>query len=114
MCPLISRSLLLISGLGPGTEETIRKCINPRSLEVFNCTGLLVGFDGEALRPARLAALARQLTGRRRAEFRLKLSKGGGGPIQPVIQEYHLKIVAPDEDSLARVDKLFFSTLDVD
>ena len=111
-CHSIKRPFLLIGGVEPGAEETIRTCIHPRSLEVFNCTGLSVSFDGEVLRPIRLPTLARQLTGLRRADIRLQLSKVGVGPIQPVIQEYHLKIVAPDEESLARVDKLFFSTLD--
>ena len=113
-CHSIKRPFLLIAGVEPGAEETIRTCLHPSALEVFNCTGLFVGFDGEALRPIRLPTLAQQLTGLRRADIRLQLSKVGVKPIQPVIQEYHLKIVAPDEESLARVDKLFFSTLDVD
>jgi hypothetical protein len=73
-----------------------------------------VGFDGETLRPVRFATLARQLTGLRRANIRLQLFNAELRPIQPVVQEYHLRIMAPDEESLAEVDRLFLCTLDVD
>jgi hypothetical protein len=101
-----------VAGEEPGTEETIRTCLTPRLLEAFNCTGLSVAFDGEMLRPVRLATLARQLTGLRRANIRLQLFNAEHGSIQPVVQEYHLRIMAPDEESLAKVDRLFLSTLD--
>ena len=110
----IKRPFLMIAGKEPSAEETIRQCINPDSVELFNCIGLSVGFGGDSLKPVRLGTLTRQLTGLRRADIRLRLYNRGGGAIQPVIQEYHLKIVAPDEDSLTRADKLFLSTLGVD
>lgn len=111
---VIKRPFLLIAGEEPSTEETIRRCLTLRSLEVFNSTGLSVGFDGEPPQPARLATLARQLTGLRRANIRLQLFNVEHGTIQPAVQEYHLRIMAPDEKSLAKVDRLFLSTLDVE
>jgi hypothetical protein len=110
----IKRPFLLISGAEPGAEDTIRKSTNSRSLEVFNCTELAAGFDGKPLQPIQLATVAQRLTKLQRATVRLRLLNGRDDLIEPVVQEYHLKVLAPDDAALAKVDELFLAQLGTD
>ena len=58
--------------------------------------------------------LAQHLTKLQRATVRLRLSNGDHSPVEPVIQEYRLKILAPDDAALAKVDALFLAQLGTD
>jgi hypothetical protein len=110
----VKRPFLLIAGAEPGVEDVIRKSVNSHSVQVFNCTELAVGFDGEPIQPIRAATLAQRLTKLQRATVRLRLLNGNDDLIEPVIQEYRLKILAPDDAALAKVDALFLAQLGTD
>jgi hypothetical protein len=110
----VERPFLLIAGKEPATEDVIRTSVPLRSLEVFNCTELAAGFDGDPIQPIKLALLAKRLAKLHRATIRVRLLNVSSGPIQPVEQEYHLKVIVPDDRSLARADELFLGRFGVD
>ena len=110
----VKRPFLLISGAEPGVEDVIRKSVNSHSVEVFNCTELAAGFDGEPIQPIRAATLAQRLTKLQRATVRLRRLNGNDDLIEPVIQEYRLRILAPDDAALTKVDTLFLAKLGTD
>ena len=59
---VVKRPFLLMAGAEPSREDVIRaKSIVP-SLEVFNCTKLLVGIDGELLRETQRSELVQTLS----------------------------------------------------
>jgi len=47
----------------------------------------------------------------RRGIVRLRLTNASDGSVQPVVQEYHLRVLAPDEASLIEIDRLFLDHL---
>jgi hypothetical protein len=106
----IKRPFILVAGNEPGGDDILRAMVAPKSFEVFNCTALSAGLDGAPLQSVSRDTLCRQLSGLRRATIRIQLVNSGDGLVQPVIQEYRLRVVAPDDASLAQVDKLFIST----
>jgi len=108
---VVRRPFILISGSEPGAEDAIRPRPTLPSVEIFNCTELAAGFDGGPIQPIRPEALTRRLAKVRKATLRLRLVNRGDGLTQPVVQEYRLRIVAPDEPSLAEVDQLFLERL---
>jgi hypothetical protein len=108
---VVKRPFLLMSGTEPSREDVIRaKSIVP-SLEVFNCTELLVGIDGEVLRRTQRPELVQKLSKLTRATVQLRLLNAGDRLTAPVTQDYHLKVIIPDEASLARIDERFVSEL---
>ena len=108
---VVRRPFVLIGGVEPSIEDVIRLRLRSSSVEIFHCTELAAGFDGEPLRPITVGTLTERLAGTRRATLRLRLTNVGDAVIQPVVQEYRLRVVAPDEASLAEVDKLFLARL---
>ncbi len=106
----VERPFILFGGLEPGAEDVVRTVIDSASLEVFNCTELAVGFNGAPPQSVQRDELARQLSRLRRAAVRIRLVNAGDGLVQPVTQEYRLRLIAPDSTSLARADELFIST----
>lgn len=108
---VVNRPFVLIAGAEPGAEGVIRPRVATPSVETFNCTELAAGFDGESIRPIRAAALARRLARVRRGTLRLRLTNLGDGLVQSVVQEYRLKVLAPDETDLADADGLFLKRL---
>lgn len=108
---VVSRPFILISGSEPGAEDVIRPGSIAPSVETFNCTELAAGFDGGPIRLVPLETLARWLAEIRRATLQLRLANRGDGLTQPVVQEYRLRVLAPDEASLAKVDQLFLEEL---
>jgi len=100
-----------MSGMEPSREDVIRvKSIVP-SLEMFNCTELLVGIDGEALRRSQRSELVQTLSKLTRATVQLRLLNAGDRLTAPVTQDYHLRVIVPDEASLAKIDDQFVREL---
>lgn len=111
---VLKRPFILIGGTEPGAEDVIRPSLTAPSIEAFNCTGMTAGFDGEPVRPTRPTILAKRLGRTSRAILRLRLINTGDGLTQPVVQEYHLRVLAPDEAALAKIDELFLQELGAD
>ena len=107
----VKRPFVLIAGAEPSTEDVIRFRSVAPSVEVFNCTELAAGFDGDPVRPICATALAQRLAETRRGTVRLRLTNASDGSVQPVVQEYHLRVLAPDEASLIEIDRLFLERL---
>jgi hypothetical protein len=103
-----------MSGTEPGSEDVVRAKSIVRSLEIFNCTELLVGIDGRALERFQQSKLVESLTKLTRATVLIRLVNLGDKLTAPVTQDYHLKIIIPDEASLANVDEQFIRELGVD
>ncbi|GEM_PF-1588243 len=108
---VVKRPFVLIAGAEPGAEDVIRPRAAAPSVEVFNCTELAAGFDGEPERPIVATALARRLGRMRRGTVKLRLTNTSDGLVQPVVQEYRLRVLAPDEESLNNIDLLFLERL---
>lgn len=111
---VVKRPFLLIGGAEPGTEDVLRLGLDLVSVETFNCTDLSAGFDGEPVRSVSVSTLTRRLAKTRRAKVHLRLLNTGDGQTLPVVQEYHLRLVAPDETSLTKADELFLANLGTD
>jgi hypothetical protein len=111
---VIKRPFLLISGIEPGREDTIRVKSSLRSLEIFNCAELGIALDGEPIQSIRPARLAGRLSSLKWATVRLRLANTGDGLAEPVVHEYQLRVIIPDESSLAKIDELFVAELGVD
>lgn len=110
---VVSRPFILINGTEPGAEDIIRIRSTP-SVETINCTELSAEVNGEPIRQIRPATLASRLATLTSATLRLRLANSGRGIMQPVVQEYRIKVLAPDEASLRSVDSLFLTTLGAD
>ena len=104
---VVKRPFILIGGTEPGAEDVIRPNLITLSVETFNCTEIAAGFDDELVRPVRVATLVKRLGRTQRAVLRLRLANSGGGLTQPVVQEYRLRVLAPDDAALSMIDKLF-------
>lgn len=108
------RPFMLIGGSEPGSEDVIRTTVVAKSVEIFNCTDLELAIDGDVFQSGQQERLAERLTSLRRAIVQLRLRNKGDRLGQPVTQEYRLKILAPDERSLAKIDQLFLAQLGVE
>lgn len=108
------RPFLLIGGSEPGSEDVIRTNVVAKSVELFNCTELELAIDGDVFKSVQQSRLAERLTPLRQAIVRLRLTNAGDRLGQPVTQEYRLKLLVPDERSLAKIDQLFLAELGVD
>lgn len=108
---VVKRPFVLIAGAEPGAEDVIRPRAAAPLVEVFYCAELAAGFDGEPVRPICATTLAQRLAGIRRGTVHLRLTNASDGLVQPVVQEYRLRVLAPDEESLADIDRLFLERL---
>jgi hypothetical protein len=108
---VVKRPFLLMAGTEPNSEDVIRATSIVSSLEIFNCTELLVGVDGEALRRIQRSELIQMLSKLTRATVRIRLLNAGDRLTAPVTQDYHLRVVVPNEASLARIDEQFVREL---
>jgi hypothetical protein len=108
---VVKRPFLVIAGTEPNSEDVIRATSIVPSLEIFNCTELLVGVDGEALRRIQRSELIQILSKLTRATVRIRLLNAGDRLTAPVTNDYHLRVVIPDEASLASIDEQFVREL---
>jgi hypothetical protein len=111
---VVKRPFLLMSGAEPGSEDTIRARSVLPSLEIFNCTELLVGIDGEALRRTQRSDLVQTLSRLTRATVQLRLLNAGDGLTAPVTQDYRFRVIVPDHASLTTIDERFVRELGSD
>jgi hypothetical protein len=84
------------------------------SIETVNCTELSAEVNGEPAQQVRPEILATRLATLTRATLRLRLINVAASVGQPVIQEYRIMVLSPDEDSLEEVDSLFLTSLAVE
>jgi hypothetical protein len=108
---IVKRPFLLMAGTEPNSEDVIRATSIVPSLEIFNCTELFAGVDGEALRRIKRSELVQMLSKLTRATVRLRLLNAGDGLTAPVTNDYQLRVVIPDEASLASIDEQFVREL---
>jgi hypothetical protein len=108
---VMKRPFLLVSGIEPGSEDAIRAKTSFQSLELFNCTEVWIGVDGEPVRQTQRAKLAHELSKLNRASVQIRLLNVGDGLTAPVINEYRLRVIIPEEESLAKIDEIFLSEL---
>jgi hypothetical protein len=110
----IKRPFLLIHGVEPGTEDTIRAHIDHDAIELFDCSTLSAGLNGAPLQDIQPSALSKLLTKIERATARLKLVNTGDGYSEPVVHEYNLKIFAPNNSALMNIEELFLKEIVTD
>jgi hypothetical protein len=108
---VVKRPFLLMAGMEPNSEDVIRTTSVIRSVEIFNCTELSVSVDGEALGRIQTSDLIQILGKLKRATIQLRLLNTGDRYTAPVTSDYHLRVVIPDEISLASVDEQFVREL---
>jgi hypothetical protein len=108
------RPFLLIHGVEPGTEDTIRARIDHGAIDLFDCSTLSAGLDGEPLQDIQPIALSRLLSKIERGTARLKLVNMGDGYSEPVAHEYKLKIFAPNDFALTKIEELFIKEVATD
>jgi hypothetical protein len=109
----IRRPFLLIGGVEPGGDETVRVRLGSQSIELFDCTELSAAFDGELLRPITPTSFLQTLRKAKRSTVQIQLVNAGDGSTEPVIYRYRLRIFAPDAAALAEMDELFLAKLGV-